>query len=138
MSKDILKNQVSHILSHFPEARNSDIRLTIELWKNYYPNYIIANTSYGVDNPLIAIKDLFELPREDNIKRIRAKIQNEDREFLPTDIKVFIERARASDEWRRFLGYRVNKLPEVLTDADIKTALESYLSEPAQKALFNL
>lgn len=138
MSKDILKYQVSHILSHFPEARNSDIRLTIELWKHFYPNMIIANMSYGVDNPLIAIKDLFELPREDNIKRIRAKIQNEDREFLPTDIKIFIERARASNEWRRFLGYRVNKLPEILTDADIKIALESYLSEPAQKALFNL
>lgn len=132
MSKDILKNQVSYILSHFPETRNSDITLTIELWKNYYPDKLFNN------DQCIYVRDLFDLPREDNIKRIRAKIQNEDREFLPTDIKVFIERARASDEWRKFLGYRVNKLPEVLTDADIKTALESYLSEPAQKALFNL
>lgn len=136
MAKNILKNQVYHILSHFPEARNSDIRLTIELWKHYYPNYIIQNTSYGQDNPLVAIKDLFELPREDNIKRIRAQIQNVDREFLPTDINIFIERARQSDEWRRFLGYRVNKTPEILTDVDLKKAIEDYLREPDQKPLF--
>ncbi len=136
MSKNILKNQVYHILSHFPESRNSDIRLTIELWKHYYPNYIIANQTYGQDNPLIAIKDLFELPREDNIKRIRATIQNVDREFLPTDINIFIERARQSDEWRKFLGYRVNKLPDMLNDLDIKKGLEDYLKEPDQKPLF--
>lgn len=136
MAKNILKNQVYHILSHFPEARNSDIRLTIELWKHYYQNYIIQNTSYGQDNPLIAIKDLFELPREDNIKRIRAQIQNVDREFLPTNITIFIERARQSDEWRKFLGYRVNKLPDMLTDVDLKKAIEDYLKEPAQVGLF--
>ena len=30
----------------------------------------------------VRLKDLFDLPREDNIKRLRAKIQNEEHKFF--------------------------------------------------------
>ena len=53
----------------------------------------------------IYLKDLFELPREDNIKRVRAKIQNEEHKFLPTDFKIMKKRKSASKTWREYLGY---------------------------------
>jgi hypothetical protein len=132
MAKEDLIYQVKSMLSIFPDARNSDITLTIKLWENFYPSMIHNSERLG---EVVRIIDLFDLPREDNIKRIRAKIQNEERLYLPTDIKVFVERARASDEWRKFLGYRIHKLPEVMTDADIEMAIEEYLSTPTQTKL---
>jgi hypothetical protein len=135
MSKQDLTSQIRKILTDFPESRNSDIRLLIELWRRYYPSMIHEDPYLGM---VIKVSDLFELPREDAIKRIRAGIQNREREFLPTDINVFIGRVRQSEEWLRFLGYRISKLPEAMTDTDIKSTLESYLSEPDQKPLFNL
>jgi hypothetical protein len=132
MAKEDLIGQVKNTLAIFPEARNSDIRLTIELWKMYYRPFLHEDERLGL---MIKIDDLFDLPREDNIKRIRATIQNEDRMYLPTNIEVFIARAKASDEWRQFLGYKVNKLPEAMTDADLRQAITDYLATPTQTTL---
>lgn len=44
---------------------------------------------------------------KDTIKRIRAKIQNDLKEFLPTDASVAKKRGWQEDEWRKFLGYPV-------------------------------
>lgn len=133
MNKKTLKNQVYSILRDIPESRNSDITLLIELWNRYYPQFIINSDTSG---QLIRLKDLFDLPQQDAIKRIRAGIQNNDREYLPTDIKVLIGRAIQSDEWKKFLGYRVNKYPTALTHSDIEKALTEYINTPDQKALF--
>lgn len=116
MSKQTLKNQVEFILTTIPATRNSDITLTIELWKYYYKASILErNGEY-----YIGLKQLFDLPREDNIKRIRAQIQNEDRRLLPTDLNILIERARASKEWKDFLGYATfmgnDKLEELIKE----------------------
>jgi len=104
------------VLKHYPETRNSDITLTQEVWKNFYPQYLTKQDGrFYID-----IQSLFTVPREDHIKRIRAKIQNERREWLPTDIKVFIERVKLSKEWKAFLGYKVfwdeNSLLKAVTD----------------------
>ncbi len=96
-----LTKQVLEILEKYPETRNSDIALTMQVWKTYYPKVLFITGS----NEAILLKDLFVLPREDHIKRIRAVIQNEEHRFLPTDINVLIERAKISKEWRKFLGY---------------------------------
>lgn len=53
----------------------------------------------------INVMQLFNLPREDHVKRIRAKIQNEERIYLPTDPNILLRRIRLSKEWREFLGY---------------------------------
>lgn len=97
-----LTEQVEQILKKYPETRNSDIDLTIKLWKIYYPNKIHYGTVKGI--PVIRLKDLFELPREDNIKRIRAKIQNQEFRYLPTYIEVVRRRRMDEDSWREALG----------------------------------
>ena len=101
--KNLLYKRIKVILETFPDTRNSDILLTTTLWENYYPNKVILQESTG--RKFVSIEDLYILPREDHIKRLRAKIQNEEREFLPTDLKILVERAKLSREWKDYLGY---------------------------------
>lgn len=129
MNKTLVK-QVQSILRDIPQARNSDITLMTELWRRYYPEYIFTES----DIDCIALVNLFNLPREDNIKRIRAKIQNEERRFLPTEPMVFVERAKLSREWKKFLGYKINKNPDYLTDKDYLEYIKDYLN-PSQQSL---
>ena len=102
MNKKLLQTQVEHTLRDMPDTRNSDITLTLRLWKQYYPQLLISSEA----GTMVLIKNLFQLPREDNIKRIRAKIQNEQHLYLPTEEKVLIKRAKNSKEWKTFLGYK--------------------------------
>src|SRR3989304_6645245 len=98
-----LKAKVLYILSTEEDSRNSDIPLTIKLWQHYPPDTLIT----GKDGKqYINVRSLFDLPREDNIKRARAEVQNVERRYLPTDISIFIKRAHLSDEWKTALGYR--------------------------------
>ena len=105
-----LKDQVEKALTKYPTTRNSDITLTIAVWKMFYKEYVNDNS--------INLKDLYDLPREDNIKRIRAKFQQDALEriksgktngdeqcFLPTDPKVAERRNIFGDEWKKALGY---------------------------------
>lgn len=55
--------------------------------------------------------DLYELPKEDNVKRIRATIQNQKNQFLPTDEVIRKKRQIKEEEWRKYLGYN----PELRT-----------------------
>lgn len=96
MSLQTLKSQVEHILKNFPDARNSDITLTMTLWKQFYPNRI-------VNKDFIRLIDLFELPREDNIKRIRAKFNSQNK-YLPTSLEVALQRGILEERWRLFIA----------------------------------
>lgn len=98
-----LESQIRVVLSEDKKSRNSDIRLTQMIWWKYYRNKI----KMVDDKPYINMNDLFELPREDNIKRIRAKIQNDEKMYLPTDPAIARKRGWAEDEWRSYLGYPV-------------------------------
>jgi hypothetical protein len=114
MKKDNLYTQVETILVTEPETRNSDITLMIALWRRYYPETIVKDIG-------VYLKDLYDLPREDNIKRHRATIQNKETRLLPTDMKIFIERAKASKEWKARLGYNTGMVStknyeEILTN----------------------
>lgn len=84
-----LRNQVEKILELYPETRNSDIFLTVAIWKKYYSDKVHQGFQ---DRDFVYLRDLLNLPREDNVKRIRAHIQNVQHRFLPTDIKVFRQR----------------------------------------------
>lgn len=100
MKKGLLEKQIRHILATDEKSRNSDIRLTQMLWWNHYRKDLLeTNNKVYVD-----ISALYHLPREDNIKRIRAKIQNDLKEFLPTDPAIAKKRGWQEDEWRKFLG----------------------------------
>jgi hypothetical protein len=97
-----LKNKVEYCLEHYPETRNSDIALTIKIWQVYY----------GVGDT-IAVEQLYNLSREDNVKRIRAHFQNDKGRFVPTVWAVAKQRNFKEEEWRRLLGYNPElKTPE--------------------------
>ena len=90
-----LKQQVEQTLKTQPDTRNSDITLMIAIWKKYY----------GVGE-YVELKKLYDLPREDNIKRIRAKFCEEKKEWAyPTSLEVARKRGIKENEWRLFLGY---------------------------------
>ncbi len=95
-----LKEQVETILEKYPECRNSDIKLTLNVWHTFYNGMIseIGGEKY------IKLKDLYDLPREDHIKRIRQKF-NELGMYLPTNPDVQKKRKLLEKEWRKELGY---------------------------------
>ena len=90
-----LKEKVRYCLENFPETRNSDIKLTNALWIHFYPDKITRNEQ---NNALVRLLDLYTLPSQDNIKRWRAKF-NQNGEFLPSDIEVINRRSRNAEVW---------------------------------------
>ena len=91
-----LKETVERVLENRPETRNNDVTLTVWVWHSLRPDLFrrIDGDSY------IRTKDLYELPREDNVKRLRAQIQNDEGRFLPTDPEVIKLRRRREERWR--------------------------------------
>lgn len=161
-----LKGKVLEILEKYPQARDSDIWLTVKLWTIHFPNSIVrgstlmlfrqhildtlakrhkekpenfsenewlmyqnqseiwlymvkefdqsmldgglallvADPDTGkeklVPKSLVELAKIVDLPREDHIKRIRAKIQNEEKKFLPTTEEVRRQRKISEEDWR--------------------------------------
>lgn len=117
-----LKDQVADVLKTDPDSRNSDITLTIQIWKQFYPKLLTKDPTGILYAPL---KNLYELPREDNIKRIRAKFQEEalkrietgkllgDEEYyLPSDPKIAEKRGILAAIWQKAMGYFKARLPQ--------------------------
>lgn len=104
-----LTKQILEVLENTPASRDSDQYLTLCIWNRYYPRYI-KNEETVIDVvdgkevtaivKYVALKDIMNLPREDNIKRIRAKIQNEQNKFLPTSWAVAKQRKINETVWR--------------------------------------
>lgn len=68
-SLDDVKTRVAYILNQFPATRDSDTALTINYWKVFHSDLVSSG--------LIALDDLYYLPKFNSISRARAKIQNE-------------------------------------------------------------
>ncbi|MCK4554886.1 hypothetical protein KAU19_08100 [Candidatus Parcubacteria bacterium] len=120
-----LKNQIVEILKSNSDCRNSDITLTIEIWKQFYESKITITVNKF---PCVALKDLYDLPREDNIKRIRAKlseealnristgqIEGDEHFYLPTSGKVAYQRQISQALWQKALGYFKRATPTQTT-----------------------
>src|SRR3990167_4217378 len=104
-----LRWQIEDCLFKFPDTRNDDIALTRMIWITHWGQYVqLISGSY-----MVKLDDLYQIPREDHIKRIRAKIQNEEFKFLPTSWEVAKGRGIAEDKWRAIMGYAAVK-PEPL------------------------
>lgn len=97
-----LKQAVHDILRDTPATRNSDVLLTIEVWRKFFPKVIKMGQS---EKEGIWLEDLYWLPREDNVKRVRAHWQNDMGMFLPTEWVIAKARKIAEDEWRVAMGY---------------------------------
>lgn len=95
-----LKDQVEWCLKNIPDTRDSDIKLTLNIWHRFYPNSLkqIDGVYY------VKAKDLYDLPREDNVKRIRAKF-NESGEYLTDKPQIRKQRKQKEIEWLYDLGY---------------------------------
>ena len=101
MSKLTLEKKIRHVLEIDEESRNNDIRLTMLVWWKYHNDSVKMIDG----NPYISMHDLNKLPREDGIKRIRAKIQNDLHQFVPTRREVAEKRGMNESEWREYLNY---------------------------------
>jgi len=99
-----LKDKVEYCLRNFEDTRNDDILLTIKIWETFHPSALKQD---AVGNRVVYLNKLFDLPREDNVKRIRAKFQNEERKYLPTKAEVRRKRGINEDSWRAYLGYPI-------------------------------
>jgi hypothetical protein len=95
-----LKGMIENVLEIEPETRNSDIALMIEIWKRYFSEYLFNTLDCAV-----FLNDLYKLPREDHIKRIRADFNSRGM-YLPTDPQVIKQRRINIDKWKEQLGYK--------------------------------
>jgi len=98
-----LQSQVEYILERYEEARNSDAKLSVLLWRNYYRGYLRKSKSDG--EYYIKLNDFIELPNQETIGRWRRKMQ-EAGKYLPTSIEVAHRRKQKVGEWKKDLGYR--------------------------------
>jgi len=103
-----LQDKVEYCLREYPKTRNSDVRLTTTIWEKFYSNYIFAD---HIGRPAVALYHLFELPREDNVKRIRAKFNHKGL-YLPTVWEIAEKRGILENEWRVAMGYPTKKHAE--------------------------
>ena len=90
-----LQDQVAYVLSHFPETRNSDTKLGIQVVKSFYSQFVDAENK-------VSLAALQELPKFYDMQRYRAKIQNDYGLFL-ADPKIQAFRQKRSKEAREQL-----------------------------------
>ena len=62
------KDKIAYILWRDSFSRNSDIYLSIQFYKKFYPEY--------VKEDILKLDDLFKIPKMYDIQRTRAEIQN--------------------------------------------------------------
>jgi hypothetical protein len=92
-----LKDKILYCLEKYPESRNSDIKLTNAVWYEFHNSKVRV-----IDKKLyVMLEDLYQLPKEDNVKRWRAKIQNVEHHFLPTSEAVCKARKIEEFWWNR-------------------------------------
>ncbi|NTU69986.1 hypothetical protein HGB13_04180 [bacterium] len=90
---------VEDTLREYPKTRDDDTFLTWHIVHLYRPECCSEhNGDYWIN-----YKGM-KLVREDHVKRIRAKIQNDDGKYLPTDPKVRKQRKISEETWRNYLA----------------------------------
>ena len=101
----VLKDQVAYVLENYPETRDSDIKLTLRIWRSFYEELLIPGGEYS--DAAVSLRDIPKLPREDNVKRYRAYFQNDpvNPRWLPTREDVAAARRMNIEAWRSALGY---------------------------------
>lgn len=100
-----LKGQVENILQDYPETRDSDVLLTCRIWVLFFPHFIKREGDPQTGTAYVYLKHLADLPREDNVKRVRAHFQNDRHQYLPRTWAVAKARKITEDEWRVAMGY---------------------------------
>lgn len=89
-----LEEKVLYVLDKYPKTRNDDVDLTLTILWVYLPDEF---TKIG-EKVFVGTTALRRV-REDNVKRVRAKIQNDQGKFLPTDPDVRKKRKITEEDW---------------------------------------
>lgn len=90
---------VEDVLITSPKSRESDQYLTLTIWARYYTSKLRIDE---LGKKWIKLSDIMDLPREDAVKRIRAKF-NEKGQYLPTNPKVIKQRRLNISKWKNTL-----------------------------------
>jgi hypothetical protein len=93
------KIQILEVLEAFPETRNCDILLLTTIWKMYHKNYL----NYDMSGYSLPLSNLSKIPSGSDVVRLRAKIQNSLRKFLPTNERVAKQRKWNMEIWRELM-----------------------------------
>lgn len=97
-----LKDKILFCLEKYSSSRNSDTLLKLKIWYEFY------NSKGFIHNGRMAHydDDHFDLPGDDDVKRIRAKIQNNktNPRFLPTDEKIINARRQRELKYREIFS----------------------------------
>jgi hypothetical protein len=115
---DDLRSKVGYILSHYPEARDSDVALAHRLWETFYPELI--------EGDRVRLDDMYALPRQNSISRVRAKIQNEYGLFQPS-AEVADARRTLRDDTKAEMGADKPGPPVLTVYADESGKSQHYL-----------
>lgn len=100
---DKLKEKVEIILKNVLRSREDDQYLTLCIWVKYYSDLLFKDES---GKYCVRLEDTMKLPKEDNVKRIRAKF-NEQGLYLPTNPNVIKKRKILDKQWKKDLGYNI-------------------------------
>lgn len=101
-ARNKLKKEILITLERYAPARDNDLVLMLYIWRDFYPSRTFRDAAGKAYYYALDIKD--SLPREDHIKRIRAKIQNEEKKWLPTSWIVAKKRKIAEADWREYIA----------------------------------
>ena len=94
-----LKEKAEHVLNKFPHTRNCDASLTQNIINEYMPSEVKE-----IDGKYYFSSESLKYVKEDNVKRLRAKIQNDEGRFLPNDESVRKSRKISEERWKNFLS----------------------------------
>ncbi len=97
--KSTLKEKVLFCLEKNIDARNSDIDLSIMIWRLFYDAISNLEDSWGCSYECIKLNDMNRIPLESEIKRVRASIQNKEHRYLPTLKRVLKNRKIWEQKW---------------------------------------
>lgn len=103
MKTELLYAEIVAVLSSNVEARNDDKLLIFNVCKN-------LNVPLSAKGELIiSVEQLGNLPSFESIRRLRQKIQNEERRFLPTYGNVLCRRGFTQETVRSVFGESSNE-----------------------------
>lgn len=95
-----LKDKILYCLEKYPETRNSDIKLTSAVWFEYYSDKLVTLDDKRLAVPLV---ELYKIPSQADVKRIRAIIQNKKKLWLPTEPEVRKKRNILEKDWFNYV-----------------------------------
>lgn len=102
-----IKVKVARMLNEYPETRDCDQTLTLYIWLNFHRDKLFKDEN---GKWCVRFKNILELPREDAVKRWRAKFNEPSKEYpkgrwRSTNPAVMKKRKQMEDWWLAELGY---------------------------------